>query len=74
MRAMRATIYMRETVALNGLNRLLVKTTLPEEVAIKRTPYSNDRILYLDGGDLNEDSYDVLRGLTYVCNTYVGLV
>ena len=56
MRAMRATIYMRATVALNGLNRLLVKTTLPEEVAIKRTPYSNDRILYLDGGDLNEDS------------------
>ena len=37
MRAMRATIYMKATVALNGLNRLLVKTTLPEEVAIKRT-------------------------------------
>ena len=69
MRAMRATICMRAPVALNGLNRLLVKTTLPEEDALKRTPYSNDRILYLDGGDLNEDSYDVLRGRTYVILT-----
>ena len=59
MRATRATIYMKATVA---LNRLLVKPTLPEQDAVKRTPYSNDRILYLNGGDLILTMfYEILR-------------
>ena len=50
---------MKATVA---LNRLLVKPTLPEQDAVKRTPYSNDRILYLNGGDLILTMfYEILR-------------